>query len=222
MVVPPLASGLLSWAIPDKRPRAHNGAVTTFDAILCDLDGVLRQFDDAVQADIDARYGLPVTATALDPAIITPATLGHITQAQWAESIVAALGGGEQARKAVEEFTAVPFRVDEEVRALLAAARERMPLVLVTNAMDTLDEHLALLGLTSFADAVVSSARVGVAKPDRRIYEIAAGLAGAAPDRCLFVDDRLENVTAAQALGMTGVHFRTAADLAAVLSPFRS
>jgi putative hydrolase of the HAD superfamily len=65
---------------------------------------------------------------------------------------------------------------------------------------------------------VVSSARVGVAKPDRRIYEIAAELAGVAPERCLFVDDRLENVTAAIGLGMTGVHFRGVADLAAALA----
>jgi putative hydrolase of the HAD superfamily len=193
--------------------------VTTFDAVLCDLDGVLRQFDHAVQADIEARYGLPLMATAFDPAIITPATLGHITEAQWAESVVTALGGGEAARKAVEEFCAVPFRVDEEVRALLAEARARMPLVIVTNAMDTLEAHLELMGLTGFADAVVSSARVGVAKPDRRIYEIAAERAGAAPERCLFVDDREENVAAARALGMTGVHFRSPADLAAALRP---
>ncbi|MFG1942701.1 hypothetical protein [Nonomuraea sp. NPDC048826] len=110
--------------------------MTTFDAILCDLDGVLRQFDHAVQADIEARYGLPLRATAFDPAIITPATLGHITTAQRGDSIITALGGSEAARKAVAEFKAVPFRVDEEVRALPAATRGRMPPVLVTNAMD--------------------------------------------------------------------------------------
>ncbi|MGN9783010.1 HAD family hydrolase [Nonomuraea sp. ZG12] len=192
--------------------------MTTFDAILCDLDGVLRQFDHAVQADIEARYGLPLRKTAFDPALILPATLGHVTEAQWVASIATALGGDERARAAAAEFAAVPFRVDEEVRALLARAQERVPVVLVTNAMDTLEGHLDQLGLTYFADAVVSSARVGVAKPDRRIYEIAAELAGVAPERCLFVDDRLENVTAAIGLGMTGVHFRGVADLAAALA----
>ncbi|GGP09836.1 HAD-IA family hydrolase [Nonomuraea glycinis] len=192
--------------------------MTSFDAILCDLDGVLRQFDHAVQADLEARYGLPLRKTAFDPALILPATLGHITEEQWVASVAAALGGDERARAAAAEFAAVPFRVDEEVRALLARAQERVPVVLVTNAMDTLEGHLDQLGLTYFADAVVSSARVGVAKPDRRIYEIAAELAGAAPERCLFVDDRLENVEAAIALGMTGVHFRAPADLAAALA----
>ncbi|MGW1777175.1 hypothetical protein [Streptomyces sp. NPDC002104] len=32
-------------------------------------------------------------------------------------------------------------------------------------------------------------------------------------DRCLFIDDRLENIEAAEALGMTGVHYREPADL---------
>ncbi|WP_327090813.1 HAD-IA family hydrolase [Nonomuraea sp. NBC_01738] len=66
--------------------------------------------------------------------------------------------------------------------------------------------------MTTF-DAVVSSAKVGVAKPDARIYEIAAETAGAEPGRCLFIDDRLDNVEAARALGMTGIHYRTIDDL---------
>ncbi|PZF97934.1 HAD family hydrolase [Micromonospora deserti] len=192
--------------------------MTAFDAVLCDLDGVLRHFDHAVQAEIEARFGLPLMRTAFDPTLIGPATLGLITEQEWTESVALALGGDERAKRAVAEFIAVPFVVDDQVRALLAKARQRVPLVLVTNATDTLDEHLDRIGLTHFADAVVSSAKVGVAKPDQRIYEIAAELAGAAPERCLFVDDRLENVQAARALGMAGVHYRTVADLAAVLT----
>ncbi|TMR96753.1 HAD family hydrolase [Nonomuraea basaltis] len=189
-----------------------------FAAVLSDLDGVLRHFDHAAQTDIEARYGLPLMKTAFDPVLITPPTLGQATEAQWAESIVVALGGDERARQAVAEFMEVRFWVDEEVKALLATAQQHVPVILVTNAMDTVEEHLDRLGLTYFADDLVSSARVGVAKPDARIYEIAAERAGVPPERCLFVDDRLANVEAARALGMTGVHYRTVADLAAVLS----
>ncbi|GAA3259066.1 HAD family hydrolase [Nonomuraea helvata] len=189
-----------------------------FDAVLSDLDGVLRHFDHAAQADIEARYGLPLMKTALDPELIMPPTLGQVTEDEWFESIVAALGGDERARQAVTEFAQIRCWVDEEVRALLAKVQQHVPVVIVTNAMDRLEEQLDQLGLTYFADDVVSSAKVGVAKPDRRIYEIAAERAGAAPERCLFVDDRLHNVEAARALGMTGVHYRTYQDLAAVLT----
>ncbi|PZG16299.1 hydrolase [Nonomuraea aridisoli] len=193
------------------------GAVLAFDAVLSDFDGVLRHFDHAAQAAIEARYGLPLMKTAFDPELIMPPTLGQATEAQWAESIALALGGDERVRQAVAEFMEIRFWVDEEVRALLAAAQRHVPVILVTNAMDTLEAHLDLLGLTYFADDVVSSHRVGVAKPDPAIYRIAAERAGVAPERCLFVDDRPANVEAARALGMTGVHYRTFDDLASVL-----
>ncbi|WP_157246188.1 HAD family hydrolase [Nonomuraea typhae] len=189
----------------------------SFDAVLSDLDGVIRIFDDKVQDEIEARYGLPMRKTAFRPDLIMPATLGRITERQWIEALTAELGGDERARQAAREFGEVPFRVDEEVRAILAKLQETVPLIIVTNAMDTLDEHLDRLGLTYFADAVVSSAKVGVAKPDRRIYEIGAELAGVAPERCVFIDDRLENVEGARALGMTGIHYRAVADLAPLI-----
>jgi putative hydrolase of the HAD superfamily len=188
-----------------------------FDAVLTDLDGVLRLFDHDAQAEIEARYGLPLMATAFAPDLIGPALLGQMTEAEWAEAVAVALGGDERARRATAEFAEVRFWVDEEVRALLAKAQEHVPVIIVTNAMDTVEEHLDRLGLTYFADDLVSSARVGVAKPDRRIYEIAADRAGADPARCLFIDDRAANVEAARALGMTGLHYRTIEDLAAVL-----
>ncbi len=50
---------------------------------------------------------------------------------------------------------------------------------------------------------------MGIAKLDRRIYDIAVARAGVPAERCLFVDDTLENVEAAAALGMRTVHYRT-------------
>ncbi|NUR87578.1 MAG: HAD-IA family hydrolase [Nonomuraea sp.] len=191
--------------------------MTGYEAVLSDLDGVLRQFDEVRQREIEETYGLPLLKVAFDPARIEPAVLGHITRAQWLDSIAEGLGGGPAAVAAVRAFEDVSFWVDEQVRELLARAQQRVPVVLVTNAMDDLEESLDRLGLTHFADDVVNSSRVGVAKPDPRVYAIAAERAGVPAERCLFVDDRLGNVEAARALGMTGVHYRQPADLAAAL-----
>ncbi|MGI5488299.1 HAD-IA family hydrolase [Microtetraspora malaysiensis] len=200
-----------------------------FDAVLCDFDGVLRFHDPVAQARIDETYGLApgtILKTALSPALMGPASLGLITCEEWEASLVTAfadvLGSAGRAARLVEEFAAVPSWIDEEARGLLAEARRRVPVVLVTNATTRLEEDLNRLGMAGFADAVVSSARVGVAKPDRRIYEIAAERAGAAVERCLFVDDRPENVAAAAALGMTGVVYGGPADLHAALANFES
>ncbi len=57
-----------------------------------------------------------------------------------------------------------------------------------------------------FVDVVVLSGDVGLAKPDRRIYELVAQRIGLDPGECVFVDDLVGNVRGAAAAGMVGVH----------------
>jgi putative hydrolase of the HAD superfamily len=57
-------------------------------------------------------------------------------------------------------------------------------------------------------DDVVCSADVGMAKPEPRIYALAARRLGLPPSECVFVDDLDRNVDAAREAGMQGVHFR--------------
>jgi putative hydrolase of the HAD superfamily len=54
-------------------------------------------------------------------------------------------------------------------------------------------------------DAVVISAEVGMRKPEERIFRHTAALIGLEPEECVFIDDIEANVTAAEAIGMTGV-----------------
>jgi putative hydrolase of the HAD superfamily len=58
---------------------------------------------------------------------------------------------------------------------------------------------------TAFDD-VVLSADVGVRKPSRRIYALAAARVGVDPADCVFVDDLAQNVRGAARVGMTGLH----------------
>ncbi|WP_371627906.1 HAD-IA family hydrolase [Streptomyces sp. NBC_01116] len=188
--------------------------------MLCDLDNVVRFYDTAPLAALERAAGLPegtTTDIAYAPEVDLPLLLGRITPDAWVEAIVAGLSerrvGGDRARALARALADAPFRADEEAVSLLRRARAHVPVVLVTNATLQLDADLALLGLSDLADAVVSSAVEQVAKPDPAIYRIAAARAGVPPARCLFVDDRQENVDAATALGMTGVLFRDPDDL---------
>ncbi|WP_443080185.1 HAD family hydrolase [Streptomyces sp. P9-A2] len=190
-----------------------------FDAVLCDLDNVIRFYDTAPLAELERAAGLAegtTTSVAYAPDVDLPLLLGKITKEEWVHSIASALSGRvpqAYARRLGRALADAPFRADDAVVTLLRQVRKHIPLVLVTNAALELERDLESMGLTDLADHVVSSARVGVAKPDRKIYEIAARRAGTVTGRCLFVDDRLENVEAAIALGMTGVHYREPADL---------
>jgi FMN phosphatase YigB (HAD superfamily) len=59
---------------------------------------------------------------------------------------------------------------------------------------------------TSAFDALVLSGEIGFAKPDPRIYLVAAELIGLIPEQCVFVDDQPANVRGAVRTGMIGVH----------------
>ena len=63
-------------------------------------------------------------------------------------------------------------------------------------------------GIYDLFDEVVVSADVGIAKPEPRIYAIAAQRLGLPAADCVFVDDLEPNVDAARAAGMHAIHFR--------------
>ncbi|HXT08998.1 MAG TPA: HAD-IA family hydrolase [Roseiarcus sp.] len=67
--------------------------------------------------------------------------------------------------------------------------------------------------LQSF-DVAVISGREGVAKPDRRIFEILSERTGRAPQELLFVDDAAKNVEAARAFGLDAILYAPGVDLA--------
>jgi putative hydrolase of the HAD superfamily len=67
--------------------------------------------------------------------------------------------------------------------------------------------------MSEFFEVMFVSAEMDAVKPDPAIYEsVAAGL-GIALEQMIFVDNRVENVDAAAALGVTAHHFTTPAQL---------
>ena len=64
------------------------------------------------------------------------------------------------------------------------------------------------MGIHHLFDDVISSAVVGMAKPDHRIYRLAAERLKLPVEECLFIDDAERNVEAAREVGMSAVHFR--------------
>ncbi|MEV2213650.1 HAD-IA family hydrolase [Streptomyces sp. NPDC050997] len=199
-----------------------------FDAVLCDVDNVIRFYDPSRLYALERAAGLTEGTTmkvAFAPETDLPLLLGRIDAQEWVRSIAEGLTGLVPEPTAWDLGTTLlesPFRADAEVVSLLRRARSHVPLVLVSNATLRLEDDLAALGLTDLADHVVNSARVGMVKPDPRIYRLAASLATVRPDRCLFVDDSEENVEAAAAVGMRPLHFRDPADLARALEPLFS
>ena len=62
-------------------------------------------------------------------------------------------------------------------------------------------------------EGIVVSGEVGLTKPDPAVFRLLLGRFNLEPTNCILVDDHLPNVQAAEALGLSTVLFRDAADL---------
>ncbi|MFF4380708.1 HAD family hydrolase [Kitasatospora sp. NPDC001547] len=196
-----------------------------YDAVLCDIDGVLRHWPTSGPGDLDHVHGLPAgtfAAAAFAPSRLHPAITGEVTDEEWrsavATDLAEACGSTDRARSVVTAWSELVPRVDQDVVSLLTRVREVATVALVSNATTRLESDLARQGLADLADAVVNSSRIGVAKPDPRVYLIAAERVGAPVHRCLFVDDTEANVIAAREVGMAALHYRRIGDLRDALS----
>lgn len=109
----------------------------------------------------------------------------------------------------------------EENLALLRALRPPYKAGILSNADISLEDRMRDgLGIYDLFDTVISSAAVGMAKPDHQIYQLAVTRLGLPVEECVFIDDLERNVTAAREVGMAAVHFRVhqGDDLAAQLA----
>ena len=156
---------------------------------------------------------------------------------------VAAAGPGAIGRAADAlavrlRFPGESFRLWRQVlprvpEALASLRAQGLPLVVVSNSDGTIERGLELAGLRGYFSAVVDSARVGVEKPDPRIFEHAIRHSGVSGERALHVGDLYDaDVAGARAAGVhavlldpfgdwDGVDCERAADLGAVAERLR-
>lgn len=98
-------------------------------------------------------------------------------------------------------------RLDQRLVELVRSLRGKYKLAVLSNASGNVDDLLQeRFGIRNLFDLVVDSACVGVAKPDRAIYELALEKLGVAPHEAVFIDDLAGNVAAAAALGIHAIH----------------
>ena len=99
-----------------------------------------------------------------------------------------------------------PRRLNQSLLEAVDQLRPRYKTALLTNAgSDFRLTFVARYGLEPHFDQVIISAEEGLAKPDPRIYHLAAGRLGIAPEEALLIDDLAENVAGAQSAGMQAV-----------------
>jgi putative hydrolase of the HAD superfamily len=176
-------------------------------AMLIDLDGVVRRWDPAVAAAVEARYTLEpgvLLTTAMQWDLYRPAVTGEITDAEWMQVIAMRLPLPiDEATAAVAEWQQHRGYVDDEVLAFVRDVRAAgRPVALGTNATDRLRGDLDTLGLTGEFDLVISSAELKVHKPAPEFFQRACDAIGLERPWVFLVDDDDRAVRGARAAKM--------------------
>lgn len=177
-----------------------------------DLGGVLlRTMDRSPRRDWEHRLGL--AEGELDEVVFgctasRKATLGQgSSESIWQEVQARFQLSPQQARALANDFFAED-RLDPVLLDVLRQLRPFYRIGMITNAWPEVREILEdKLRISSYFDSVITSAEVGFAKPHPHIYRLALLSLGMAPEQAVFVDDFVENVEGARALGMRAVRF---------------
>lgn len=78
---------------------------------------------------------------------------------------------------------------------------------------DDINEHQKRFDFFKLIDGAVYSAEIGYIKPDKECYEILLEKYNLKPNECIFIDDMITNVEAANKIGINGVLFNNLEDV---------
>jgi putative hydrolase of the HAD superfamily len=119
-------------------------------------------------------------------------------------------------RDSFKEFIFAQSSEKNETRVLLdeLTATRRYFLAVLNNESAELNAYrIRKFNLLRNFSAFFSSCYLHALKPDPLIYKIALEITQRAPQECIFIDDRPENLEPAKALGMRAIRFESAGQL---------
>lgn len=116
----------------------------------------------------------------------------------------------------------IPGPVDAMLDIVRALANRGVPLFAISNfGAESWAQFRPSAPIFELFSDIVISGEEKLIKPDAAIYELALKRFSRRADQCLFIDDRLDNIEAGQALGIAGHHFKDATTLEQQLKALR-
>jgi epoxide hydrolase-like predicted phosphatase len=191
------------------------GDSQTFQAVIFDFGGVLMRTEDkGPRTQLARRMGrtyAQLEEVVFNGATGQPAALGQLSAEQHWSSVAETLQISQTQIPAFQEEFWGGDRMDLQLLDRIRRLKGRYRTALLSNAWSDLRDYLENRWKIADAfDLMVISAEVGLAKPDPRIYHLVLERLQVPAQAAIFLDDVLENVEAAQSVGLTGIQFRSA------------
>lgn len=182
-------------------------------AVIFDVGGVLLHIEDwSHHQRWEQRLGLSegeLLKRVFGSEVAMHATLGQAQVAEVWEYIATTFGlNAEEARQLKHDFFGNEL-LNTPLLMFLRDLRPRYKTAILSNAWsDAREVFCGKHGMADVVDEVIISAEEGLAKPDARIYQLAAKRLGVQPAEANFVDDFPANVEAASAIGIHAILFK--------------
>ncbi len=186
-------------------------------AIYFDLGGVIvRTENKKPRADLGAQFGL--TYTEIEQIAFgggpyssgARASIGAVTEESHWVNVARSLGLSLDDFARIRATFFAGDSIDWEIVNFLREARQTYRVGLISNAWDGLRAWISQQKFDDAFDHLTISAEVHIAKPMPGIYQHALSALEVKAEESIFVDDFVENIEAANALGMKAVHFGSA------------
>lgn len=176
-------------------------------AVIFDLDGVIRDWNDDAMADLETSFDIPagaILAVGFGPELGPAATTGRITYREWMDEIRRRIVSefGPATHGALDEWEANIGVVDTEMLAVLRAVRRHCTVAVLSNGTTRLRRDLHALDLIDEFDVIYNTAEVGIAKPDPAVFRHVVDALDVTATEALFIDDLLDNVEGARSIGL--------------------
>jgi 2-haloacid dehalogenase len=108
----------------------------------------------------------------------------------------------------------IPGALEDSVAVLGELKSRGTPLYALSNwSTETFPPQQRRFPFLAWFNGIVISGEEGLIKPDPRIFELLLRRYALVPEQTVFIDDDPDNATAAHALGLHGIHFRSAVTL---------
>lgn len=189
-------------------------------AIVFDIGGVLIRTEDRTGREmLEENYQLPpggVDDLVFNSKPAAESTVGLVEREMIWQHVAEQLSLTPHELQAFKTAFWQGDQIDRKLLEYLESLKNTYITALLSNAWMGTRNYLAnklkiIEGIT--VDHLLISSELGAAKPNKKIYQILAETLQCSFDQILFVDDFMENIQAAQELGIKTIHYQAGMDL---------
>ena len=187
-----------------------NNAVN-IQAVLFDADGVLQQPVEGGREKLASLCGVPSRKEEFVTDFLSaemPCLRGDADMADTIAEVLKKWDSPYGVEHAIETHTKIVAMNPESIELVHALRKSGVPAFLATNQHEYRARYMSeIFGYADIFDGEFYSCRLGTKKPEPDYFHAILNSLSYPPESLLFIDDRDQNVAAAQSVGIHGVEY---------------